>query len=117
MPASSQLSSTNRAPRGWRWLSTLFGNRDVVDVPPSRDLGPAADAPTGLSQAVDGPWATVRDTLGGFRASDRRAIRSLARDTAVGREMNPGTEILGHALRGGGVRGDRGRDRHLIRRR
>ncbi|NEU58101.1 glycosyltransferase family 2 protein [Halorussus sp. MSC15.2] len=50
----------------------------------------------GLGTIGHGSW--IRDTQSGFRAYDTDAIRTIARDDAIGTQMSASTDIIHHAL-------------------
>jgi glycosyltransferase involved in cell wall biosynthesis len=80
----------------------VVGNRYArsvdSDVPLYRRVGlEVVNVLTNLSMGVIRPEPWIRDTQNGFRAYDRRAIRSLAETKDLGESMSASTDILHHA--------------------
>lgn len=79
-------------------VGNRFGPDADTELPAYRRLGLfVVNLATNLSLGVVRPGARVRDTQSGFRAYDRRAIRSLATADDVGDGMGASTDILHHA--------------------
>ena len=69
-----------------------------TDLPLYRRVGLAVvNVTTNLTMGVVRPSNWIRDTQCGFRAYDRRAIRSLADADSIGSHMGASTDILHHA--------------------
>nr|WP_244995662.1 glycosyltransferase family 2 protein [Halomicroarcula pellucida] len=82
----------------------VIGSRYVGDrqskIPFVRSLGLAViNDLTNLSLGKLRPSGWVRDTQSGYRAYNRRALRSLAGDQTLGNNMGASTDILYHAHR------------------
>ncbi|SDG29341.1 glycosyltransferase family 2 protein [Halorientalis regularis] len=75
-----------------------FDEAAETDIPLYRRFGiGVVNLLTNLSLGVVRPSSRVRDTQNGFRAYDRRAIKSLAADETLGDHMGASTDILHHA--------------------
>lgn len=75
-----------------------FGEVAETDIPLYRRFGiGVVNFLTNFSLGVVRPSSRLRDTQNGFRAYNRRAIKSLAADETLGDHMGASTDILHHA--------------------
>jgi glycosyltransferase involved in cell wall biosynthesis/predicted RNA-binding Zn-ribbon protein involved in translation (DUF1610 family) len=79
-------------------IGSRFVDGAETDMPVYRRFGlEVINGLINLSLGVVRPSSTVSDTQCGFRAYDRRAIRTLAHDDRIGEGMDASIDILFHA--------------------
>lgn len=96
----SRLVNRQRATGAEVVIGSRFTGDRESDIPLYRRFGLwVVNFMTNLSMGTLTPASGIRDTQSGFRAYDRRAIRSLAVDDTIGDHMHASTNILYHARR------------------
>ncbi|WP_324759932.1 glycosyltransferase family 2 protein [Haloarcula sp. GH36] len=81
-------------------IGSRYAAGSQTDIPFTRSIGLAViNNLTNASLGNLRPSGWIRDTQSGYRAYNRRAIRSLAGDDAIGENMGASTDILYHAHR------------------